>query len=186
MLQRLIGEDIVLETHLDDLLGQVLADPDQIHQVIMNLAVNARDAMPDGGMLKIATTNSEVGAEASTAEHPDAVMGRYVLMTVTDSGHAMDGMTRQRIFEPFFTTKEVGKGTGLELAPAQGIIGKAADGLKCRVKWESEHLLRYTCPAWMGVRCLKRAESVSKPKEATRRFFWLKISSPFDPLRGPH
>ena len=122
MLQRLIGEDIVLETHLDDLLGQVLADPDQIHQVIMNLAVNARDAMPDGGMLRIATTNREVGAEASTAEHPDAVLGRYVLMTVTDSGHGMDEMTRQRIFEPFFTTKEVGKGTGLGLATVHGII----------------------------------------------------------------
>jgi two-component system, cell cycle sensor histidine kinase and response regulator CckA len=122
MLQRLIGEDVVLETHLDDSLGQVLADPDQIHQVIMNLAVNARDAMPDGGRLEIATTNIEVGAEASTAQHPEWLPGRYVVMSVTDSGHGMDVTTRQQIFEPFFTTKEVGRGTGLGLSTVYGII----------------------------------------------------------------
>jgi len=122
MLQRLIGEDIVLETHLHDSLGQVLADPDQIHLVIMNLAVNARDAMPAGGRLDIETKEVEVGAEASTAEHPEAMPGRYVVMTVTDSGHGMDETTRRHIFEPFYTTKEVGKGTGLGLATVYGII----------------------------------------------------------------
>jgi PAS domain S-box-containing protein len=122
MLQRLIGEDIALETHLADSLEQVFADPDQIHQVIMNLAVNARDAMPDGGRLEIGTTNIEFGAEASTAKHPDWLPGRYVVMSVTDSGHGMDETTRQQIFEPFFTTKEVGKGTGLGLATVHGII----------------------------------------------------------------
>jgi two-component system cell cycle sensor histidine kinase/response regulator CckA len=122
MLQRLIGEDIALETHLDDSLGQVLADPNQIHQVIMNLAVNARDAMPDGGRLDIKTNDVELGVEACTAEHPDAMPGRYVVMTVTDSGHGMDETTRHQIFEPFFTTKEVGKGTGLGLATVYGIV----------------------------------------------------------------
>jgi PAS domain S-box-containing protein len=122
MLQRLIGEDIALETHLDASLGQVLADPDQIHQVIMNLAVNARDAMPDGGRLDIATANVEHVESSGAAIRPGTMPGRYVLMTVTDNGHGMDEATRQRIFEPFFTTKEVGKGTGLGLATVYGIV----------------------------------------------------------------
>jgi CheY-like chemotaxis protein len=122
MLQRLIGEDVALKTHLEDSLGQVFADPDQIHQVIMNLAVNARDAMPNGGRLEIGTTNIEFGADASPSSHPDAMPGQYVVMTVTDSGHGMDETTRQHAFEPFFTTKEVGKGTGLGLATVHGII----------------------------------------------------------------
>ena len=122
MFQRLIGEDIALETHLDDSLGQVMADPHQIHQVVMNLVVNARDAMPDGGTLDIATMRADFGAEDSAAIHPDASPGRYVLMSVTDNGHGMDETTRQHVFEPFFTTKEVGKGTGLGLSTVYGIV----------------------------------------------------------------
>jgi PAS domain S-box-containing protein len=122
MLERLIGEDIALETHLDGFLGPVMADPDQIQQVIMNLVVNARDAMPDGGKIVIATMNVELNKECCSASHPDAIPGHYVLMTVTDTGTGMDKTTRQRIFEPFFTTKEVGKGTGLGLATVYGII----------------------------------------------------------------
>jgi PAS domain S-box-containing protein len=122
MLQRLIGEDVTLETHLDGSLGQAMADPDQIHQVIMNLAVNARDAMPEGGRLVIGTRNVELDERACAALLPEARPGRYVLMTVTDTGHGMDEAIRQKIFDPFFTTKEVGKGTGLGLSTVYGIV----------------------------------------------------------------
>ena len=122
MLQRLIGEDITLQTHLDDSLGKVLADPDQMHQVIMNLALNARDAMPDGGKVDIETRNVELSVESSSAIRPDTLPGRYVRVTMTDNGQGMDETTRQQIFEPFFTTKELGRGTGLGLATVYGII----------------------------------------------------------------
>ena len=122
MLQRLIGEDIAFGTRLDSSLGHVMADPDQLHQVIMNLAVNARDAMPDGGRLDIQTTNVELGPEDGPAPHPGIPAGRYVAMTVTDTGHGIDKTIRKKIFEPFFTTKEVGKGTGLGLSTVYGIV----------------------------------------------------------------
>jgi two-component system cell cycle sensor histidine kinase/response regulator CckA len=122
MLQRLIGEDIRLTMHLDGLLGQVMADSDQIGQVIMNLAVNARDAMPDGGSLDIETTNVELDEGGVAAFVSDATPGRYILMTVADTGHGMNETTRQQIFEPFFTTKEVSKGTGLGLSTVYGIV----------------------------------------------------------------
>jgi PAS domain S-box-containing protein len=121
MLRRLIGEDIQLATSVDPQLGRIMADPDQIHQVIMNLAVNARDAMPDGGKLDIYTKNIEVGQSVAD-EHPGAVAGRYVLLTVVDTGTGMDESTLQKIFDPFFTTKEQGKGTGLGLAIVYGIV----------------------------------------------------------------
>ena len=122
MLERLIGEDITLETHLDGSLGAVMADPDQIHQVIMNLVLNARDAMPNGGRIVIESMNVELNEERSASIHPDVIPGHYILMAVTDTGKGMDKATRQRIFEPFFTTKELGKGTGLGLATVYGII----------------------------------------------------------------
>jgi two-component system, cell cycle sensor histidine kinase and response regulator CckA len=121
MLQRLIAEDIAFITELDSSLGQVMADPEQIHQVIMNLVVNARDAMPDGGTIAIGTMNADV-SEHDVFIHPDARPGRYVMMMVTDTGEGMDEQTREHLFEPFFTTKEVGKGTGLGLATVYGII----------------------------------------------------------------
>ncbi|HMD71764.1 MAG TPA: PAS domain S-box protein [Bryobacteraceae bacterium] len=121
MLQRLIGEDIELVTTLAPRLGPVMADPDQIHQVIMNLAVNARDAMPHGGKLEIATAEVEVDT-ASAAAHADAAPGRSVRLTVTDTGIGMAEDVRRNIFEPFFTTKEPGQGTGLGLAMVYGIV----------------------------------------------------------------
>jgi two-component system, cell cycle sensor histidine kinase and response regulator CckA len=119
LLRRLIGEDIELAVSCASDLGEVRADPGQMERVIMNLAVNARDAMPRGGRLAIETSN--IGSER-TAPAPGLPAGRYVLLAVTDTGIGMDAQTRSRIFEPFFTTKTQGQGSGLGLATAHGII----------------------------------------------------------------
>ena len=121
MLARLIGENIELEVQLDPKLDLVMADPGQIEQVIVNFAVNARDAMPSGGRLMIRTTNIML-KDAFVSAHPAATVGPHVLLEVRDSGTGMDEATLQRAFEPFFTTKAPGKGCGLGLSTVYGIV----------------------------------------------------------------
>jgi len=124
MLGRVIGEDIELTTDLDPELNSVRADPNQVAQVMMNLAINARDAMPRGGRLHFATRNVAVGENS----HATATVleGQYVLLEVSDTGQGMDEATMSHIFEPFFTTKDPGRGTGLGLATVYGIVKQSA------------------------------------------------------------
>jgi signal transduction histidine kinase len=128
MLKRLIGENIDVSIVSDGRVGRVKADPTQIEQVIMNLVINARDAMPDGGRLIVETSSVEIDAEYA-ASHPDARPGPHVMLAVSDNGSGMSVETLSHIFEPFFTTKELGRGTGLGLATVYGIVRQSGGHL---------------------------------------------------------
>jgi len=121
LLRRLIGEDIELITQLDPRLGHICADAGQIEQMLVNLVVNARDAMPDGGQVVIETTQAMLDAE-NTSQREGILVGHYVVLSVSDTGTGMTEAVRAQIFEPFFTTKEQGRGTGLGLATCYGIV----------------------------------------------------------------
>jgi len=121
ILVRLLREDIALDIACDEAVKRVRADPGQLHQIVMNLVVNARDAMPKGGQLLLTTATAELGADRA-ARHPGLQPGAYVALSVRDTGVGMDARTVASCFEPFYTTKEAGRGTGLGLSTVYGIV----------------------------------------------------------------
>ena len=129
LVHRTIGETISFETVLGAGLWRVEADPNELEAAIINLAVNARDAMPDGGKLTIETANAHVD-EAYASRHAEVVPGHYVAVSVSDTGTGMDRHTIEQAFEPFFTTKPVGKGTGLGLSQVYGFVKQSGGHVK--------------------------------------------------------
>jgi signal transduction histidine kinase/CheY-like chemotaxis protein len=158
MLRRIIEEHIDLELNLDEGLWNVKADRNRIEQVIVNLAINAKDAMPKGGTLSIGTRNIMID-ETTVNTHPDVGPDAYVALSIKDTGHGMDPGTLAHIFEPFFTTKEVGKGTGLGLATVYGIVMQS--GGRIHVDSEPGHGTTFT------IYLPRVREAASPPKEAT-------------------
>ena len=148
MLTRVIGEDIELVASLHPSLASVRVDPGQVEQVLMNLAINARDAMPHGGKIVMETANLDVDAERG--RNLDLTVGRYVMLQVSDTGHGMDPATLGHIFEPFFTTKKMGKGTGLGLATVYGIVKQSGGSIQVESEAGKGSKFRIYLPAADG------------------------------------
>jgi two-component system cell cycle sensor histidine kinase/response regulator CckA len=157
LLRRTIGEHIVLEAVLDEHLPLVSADPNQIEQVLLNLAINARDAMPDGGTLRVETTVVELDEEYARL-HADVSPGRYVRLAVSDTGEGMSHAVRQKAFEPFFTTKPKGMGTGLGLATTYGIVKQNDGHVEIYSEEDAGTVVKVYLPAVGGAAAVTDAE----------------------------
>jgi PAS domain S-box-containing protein len=155
MLHRLVGSDVKISLAIDQPLGTIYADPTQVEQVMMNLVINARDAMPGGGKIEIAAANVDLDASS----HPGIAAGPYVQITVKDTGIGMDEATISRIFEPFFTTKEEGKGTGLGLSTVLGIVQQTGGQIWVESEPGRGSTFRF---------CLPRSEQAAGPEQAPR------------------
>ncbi len=150
LLRRVLGEDLNLVTALAPDLAAVRADPGQIGQVLMNLVINARDAMPEGGRLTIESANVEIGPHY-VANHPEATAGPHVMLAITDNGTGMDAATLNRVFEPFFTTKPTGKGTGLGLSTVFGIVKQSGGSVAIYSEPGRGTSVKVYLPAMRGV-----------------------------------
>ena len=166
MLGRVIGEHIAIDTRLAPELPLVFADASSVDQIIMNLALNARDAMPDGGRLTLSSTAVEID-EAYGRRNPEAQLGRHVCLTVKDSGHGMDAATMSRIFEPFFTTKEPGKGTGMGMATVYGVLKQHNGWIEVESAPGDGTVIRAYLPVSDGVLEDPPAEVTVEPTEAS-------------------
>ena len=151
MARRLIGTDVQLQQELAPSVSQVLADPAQIEQVLLNLIVNARDAMPNGGMITVQTATVRLEADSPEMSQAGLAPGQFVLLAVSDNGIGMDQATQARIFEPFFTTKETGRGTGLGLATVYGIIRQTGGAISVVSERGHGASFRVYLPAVAGV-----------------------------------
>jgi PAS domain S-box-containing protein len=161
MLRRLVGEQIELHCPATPNLGRVRADPSQIEQVLLNLVVNARDAMPSGGTLTIETADAELDDEYART-HPAVIPGRYVLLAVRDTGMGMDKPTMEHLFEPFFTTKALGEGTGLGLATVYGIVAQSGGNVTASSEPGQGSLFRVLLPR-VAEAVAPRPETVAAP-----------------------
>src|SRR5437016_1180384 len=166
MLRRLIGEHIALDMQLAPDLPPIFADPNNVEQVIMNLALNARDAMPDGGKLTLTTTRVEVD-NASRARNPESQLGPYICLAVKDSGYGMDAATVGRIFEPFFTTKDPGQGTGMGLATVYGVLKQHGGWIEVDTAPGRGTTIRTFFPLSVDGFVAASAKSESSPTEST-------------------
>ncbi len=162
MLRRLIGEDVELRSVLDPKVARIKADPGQIEQVIMNLIVNARDAMPTGGEISVETSNVQLDGKQPLS-HGCCKAGNYVLLAVTDAGQGMDKETQTRIFEPFFTTKGVGKGTGLGLSTVYGIVNQSGGYVHVSSEINKGTTFKIYLPAAEGAVVTRATEKFSRP-----------------------
>jgi hypothetical protein len=183
MLQRSLGEDVAIETMLANELWTVAADAHQLESAILNLAVNARDAMPNGGRLTLETGNAHID-EAYVAAHNEVVAGQYVVISVSDTGVGMDGKTVAQAFEPFFTTKPVGKGTGLGLNQVYGFVKQSGGHVKIYSEVGQGITVRLYLPRLAGEASNDSAPDEMLSPEATKPFWWSRMVKTSEPSRS--